>query len=222
MIHRSLVLFFLILEACSSSGSSSGDDTDGGTSSGQFPSDAGGPQQEEAPDGAPPGCVFRGLGPLQAKTAASTGDGAPWTTPEGAIVKDDGAVATVVMDGQDSAELVLGDYGFDVPANAKVIGFELQFNRQAEGDVLDAEIHVVANGTPSPTKKFFGPLWPKSAQGEHIYGDEADDWGFARALEGSAINAKSFGVSIKVKRSDGMTKATAKVDQARMSVLFCL
>ncbi len=219
MTPRPLVFFFLILEACSSSGSSPGDDTDGGPSSGQFP-DAG-KEEDPAPDGAPPGCKFEGKGPYQAKSAVSMGDGAVWETPEGAIVKDDGAVATVVMEDKDSAELVLSDYGFDVPASAKIIGFELQFNRQAEGEVLDSEIHVVANGTPSPTRKFFGPNWPKSAQGEHIYGDEADDWGFNQSLLGSAIDAKTFSVTIKVKRADGATKATAKVDQARMSVLYC-
>jgi hypothetical protein len=217
----------LVVAACSSDDGTTPPAPDAGSVDVPAPTDAGG---KEEPDvfRSTDGCLlyrtgFKNGTSAQALPRADVPSGVAWTNPAGAQAPGDQAFASVVLDeGQETAELRLGEFKLDVPDSAETWGIEVELKRQApEGGVLDAEIAVVIEGE-GPTPKILKAPWPRSIVGTHVYGQAIDTWKVN--LFPRHVNRQTFAAIVRAKKDpDGGVPGavTALVDSVRVQVWYC-
>lgn len=184
----------------------------------------------------PTGCSLIGTTAHVGKVAKSVvrddkPDGIPWTNPEGAL-DEDGQFASVVLDdGQESAELNISDFGFEIPASYETWGMVVQLKRQVttDGGVIQSSYVNVGIDGKSPGFKFDSAsfYWPTKIVGTHDYGAPIDTW--LVDLFPSDINAKTFSAKLWAKKAPVTAEGpnsvtgpvTATVEALRVIVWFC-
>lgn len=194
----------------SSSGSTSGSSSSS-TSSGSTAPDSGKCQIVTA--GPNVGTVLKSV---------SRGTGTvPWTDLDGAKDVDDTFAKTVLAAGEESEELQITGFGFDLPEGVVFQGVEVQLKRQApDGGIADGQIALVGVQNQVGRGKFIASPWPTSIVGTHHYGQATDTWGMD--LNPPDVERPEFGVALWVKRADGPVSATALVESIRVRVFYCL
>lgn len=215
-----LVAAVAAMSACSLSdlsGLSGGDEAeapaaDGGDASdGQpaAPGDAGGRDAE---------CAVRTHGPRRPQVVANVGAGVAWSSPDNARFPD-GASASVLLQKTSSRELVLYDFGFEVPAGAQVLGVELATRRSATDidEIVDKSVRLVRDKLATGESRASSAFWSTSMV-EFTYGGPRDTFG--QALTAEDVNAAGFGASLAIEHV-GTTAETASVDAVSITVHTC-
>lgn len=178
----------------------------------------------------PTGCALRGTGLQVAKQGksnpTSNGGAAPWTNVEGAF-SEDGQFASVTLEpGQESQQLFLWDYGFNLPLTpkkAEVWGIVVQLKRRSLNDasVSDIEINLVIDGVQPQGKRLAGE-WPRGIVGTHDYGDRVETWMVDTKPE--YFNDPNFATRLAIKRKadDAITgPQEAIVESIKVELWFC-
>jgi hypothetical protein len=212
------VLASAILYACSGSsdGSVATDDAgttlEGGSSGNPPPGDAG-------PDTA--NC--RAQGPYPGKVAKSVArpgvtGGVAWQNPNDGLAPDGKFASADLTSASETEELIVTDFGFDVPADVHITGIEVELKRQApSGGVIDGLVFLTLNGSKSPNSHYLDIAWPTSIIGTHKYGNELDDW--AMPVTPSDVANPTFGATIYAKKVDG--GGVADIDAVQIYVNYC-
>jgi hypothetical protein len=217
------VIALLALLSCSSEEGEGSAEPDGGA-----PSSTGGPDAATGEAGGrdpyDPGCEPVKDGPRAGTTASSApadGPGAPWTSPDDALTADDEAFASATLDDHDQTEeLRVSGFGFQLPPGSRVTGIEVQLKRRApEGGVVDEKIALDSNGRTG-RYKYISSGWPSTVVGTHHYGQAVDPWGIE--LTPADVAAPDFAVTLRAKREAGAVgPKVANVDSLQMSVFYC-
>jgi hypothetical protein len=217
-LHAAVSTFALACSGTSTEAPSSIADTDAAPAD-AAPIDAGAPESGLVDDPVA-GCPIKSTGYKTARVITSTprGSNAEWKTPAGAE-KEDGSYAEATLTTDESALLMLSDFGFEVPTNTRTFGIEVELVRYApQRGVVDGQINLHIEGKPS-RYKFIGGPWPLPV-GTHHYGQKVDTWGVD--LYPADVNAASFAVSIWVKKgSDGTGTPIAAIDALRVQIHYC-
>lgn len=194
----------------SSSGGSSSSSSSGGTSSG-------------GSSGLSGGCPAIAVGPKTATVVTSvprSGGGIAWTDLDNVKSVDDAFAKTTLAAGEESEELRLTGFGFELPPGVVFQGVEVELKRQApDGGIADGIIALVGVPNQVGRGKFIATPWPTSIAGTHHYGQATDTWGMD--LNPPDVTTPDFGVSLWVKRADGPESATALVESIQVRVFYC-
>jgi hypothetical protein len=217
----------LAYAACSSDDSSNAR-PDGGSS------DAGIGEEEQDPTAdagvkfSPTGCPLKTTGHRSAKKAENLAraGAANWTNPQGAL-SEDGAFAQVTLnDGQESAELRVSDFGFDLPATVETWGITVELKRRTVTDggfVQTGQVNVEIEGKTTNFKfdsaKFY---WPTKIIGRHEYGQAVDTWG--ADLFPADVNKPTFAAKLWARRVAGQGVSgpvTATIESLKVAIWYC-
>ncbi|MCA9590845.1 MAG: hypothetical protein KC657_36360 [Myxococcales bacterium] len=117
--------------------------------------------------------------------------------------------------GGTTAALIVGGYGFTLPATATIRGISVEIRRSAQGTVVDSSL-VLSGADQSESRA--SPLpWPTgnlTTYFDQTYGGPADLWG--RAWTAAEVTSASFGARLRVTASgDG------HVDAITITVHYC-
>lgn len=200
-------------DGAGSSSSSTSSSSSGGTGSS---SSSGGPQIsggcEAIPIGPKAGTVFTSV--------ARTGGTAKWTETENAKAEDGTFAKAVLAAGEETEELRVSGFGFELPEGVVFQGVEVQLKRQApDGGIVDGIISLVGVPNQAGRGKFIATSWPSSIVGTHHYGQATDTWGMD--LDPPDVQTADFGVSLWVKREGAAPSATALVESILVTVFYC-
>lgn len=200
----------------SSSSSSSGDTTSSSSSSSGGSSSGGS-------SGLSGGCPAIAVGPKTGTVVTSVPRGAgaiAWSDLDNAKTVDDAFAKTALAAGEESEELRITGFGFELPKGVVFQGVEVELKRQApEGGIVDGIIALVGVPNQVGRGKFIATPWPTSIVGTHHYGQATDTWGMD--LNPPDVATPDFGVSLWVKRGDGPESATALVESIQVRVFYC-
>lgn len=144
----------------------------------------------------------------RASGAFQQGVGAAWQA-----LNAEGALATCVLSGEDSATLVMGGFGFSLPAGATVLGVTVAVRRSMlYGDdcqLVDAHLSLwdvaaggaVGVGDPKPSSHWWPrrPLWA-------VYGGPFSRWGLPDGTGGltrDLVNATTFAAALRAREQAG-------------------
>lgn len=220
--------------ACGSETASPGPDDGGGSGDGTTL-----PTEDSATDhdplnGVDAGCPVKSDGPRSGATAASVpragATGIAWASPENARSVD-GQFARATLDlGQTSEHLRITDFGFTLPAAARIKGVEVEFKRQAadtgiiDGYTNDGRpdgIKLWLDGRPSDRPKSLAATWPRTIVGTHHYGQAVDTWG--DDLTPELVGRPGFGVEIYAlhKQDAGAGPIEATIESMRITIFYC-
>jgi hypothetical protein len=148
----------------------------------------------------PTGLTYPGTGTTFAQ---GTGIG-PWTNPQNITANAGRAISTAFPNLDDRTDQLRGtNFGFNLPANAVIIGIELEVSRSTNGaansNVVDYEIQLIKGGTVQPENKANLILaWPQGADVIETYGGPADLWN--NTWTAADINAANFGANLVARR----------------------
>jgi hypothetical protein len=140
------------------------------------------------------------LGPKSGKTIVSEqGAGYFWENPMNARRDDDESRTATppLTQGQFSQMLKVSNFGFKLPAEAKIEGIEVLIVRKAdvEGSIQDKRIVLLRNGQAVGTSLHTKDLWDGEWTAA-FYGEAKESWG--NTWKVSDINAPGFGIGIEV------------------------
>mgnify|MGYP001056534151 CR=1 FL=1 len=220
-------LSFGVVVACSDETGTVTPD-EGGTEGGIDP-ESGADAGYDGPDPSmlsPTGCLLRTTdfqaGAKAENVARTDIQGAvDWENVEGALAED-GDLATVTLDdGQESAELRVSQFGFNLPDSVETWGIEVQLKRRApDGGIEDARVDLDIEGKQVGWKYVKGP-WPTSIIGTHHYGQKVDTWRVD--LYPADVNKETFAAKLWVRKSPdaGPGPVVAQVDSLKVAVWYC-
>jgi hypothetical protein len=132
-----------------------------------------------------------------------------WTL-DGSVLSDvltaDGNY-TYIIDGTfDSGDctfmLYATNYGFSIPANATILGVQLEYQKYSPtDDSIDRVVRLVIDGAKQgEDKSITSVMWP-DVHSNTVYGGPADTWGLS--LTPSNINASGFGIAVAAEATAG-------------------
>jgi hypothetical protein len=162
------------------------------------------------------------VGPNNAGTGSNVnGPGTTsWSNP-GNITTAGSPYSTVSLSRRATSEYLQGtNYGFNIPANATIVGIQVTIRRQSGStssyNLNDADLYLLKGGTISGNDKATTTDWPSSF-GTATYGGSSDLWG--TTWTPAEINASNFGVALSVYDQSYSTR-TATVDYMQISVTY--
>ena len=197
---------------------------------------AGGPDTSDTPDsngnqgdagfstGADAGCPLKFQGPKN----GTLGESIPragttsiaWSNPNNARTVD-GQFASVTLDNDQASEhLRVTGYGFNLPSTVSIKGVVVELKRQGNNQIVDGNIELWLDGTPSSRPKFVASGWPV-AIGTHHYGQEIDTWG--DDLTPALVAKPGFGTEIyALRRVDaGTGPVEGAVESLLITIWYC-
>lgn len=157
-------------------------------------------------------------GPRSPGTASNVSLGAQaWTDPDNVMTSND-AWAACPLDGSQSDELRVTNFGFSIPAGATILGIELRVERSMTplgGEIRDLSVRLrKAAGAVGDNKASAG-LWPDGTDAIATYGGPTDLWG--TTWSPADINDSGFGAAIRAEEA-GVNPMTAQVDHITLTV----
>ena len=159
--------------------------------------------------------------PATASTNASIGTKA-WSSPEN-ITLDDQLYAEVsgMTKEEISNYLVATNFGFDIPADATILGIEVEFKRTAPGGMglHDHAVRIVKGGNIGTTDKSLPYNW-NPAEKYMPYGGADELWG--ESWTPAEVNAPNFGAAIAVIYDFFAGTDWAQVNHVRATVHYQL
>jgi hypothetical protein len=139
----------------------------------------------------------------------------------GADPLTDGAELVLVSDSYQDT-LLLDDFGFQIPADAELLGFTVTV-RHAGGsanDAVDASIQLLKDGVPSSADRASPVPWSAPDFVDVDYGGPRDRWG--AGFTPAAVNAEGFGVALSAKFGQSAGNGRAYVDIVYVTVSYRL
>lgn len=136
--------------------------------------------------------------------------------------------ATAVLTSSATSEYLQGtSYGFGIPANATIQGFQVAINRSSSSNgggnsINDVTLSLVKGGTIVTgvgSNKATTTDWPTSL-GVANYGSSSDLWG--TTWTAADVNATNFGIVLSAVNQSGFTSRTASVDYMQITVTYTL
>lgn len=159
-------------------------------------------------------------GPICGKSFVSEpGAGLLWS--EAANVRcddnEDGAYASPLAKGQFTQVLKVSDFGFALPADAKVEGIEVVVIRKGDvGDgIVDKSVMLMRGNAAVGSDMHSPDLWDDNWTAAY-YGDEIEDWDHIWSIKD--VNAPGFGVAISVMGAGVV--ARPQIDEVLVTVHF--
>jgi hypothetical protein len=180
------------------------------------------------------GCLFFILAGFHATNAAAAsqqymrvscaslgGAGANWTNPELAESSND-SYATALVDGTTTDPLQCLSYGFAIPANAIVVGIEVNIERRsssiANGGSRDASVRLVKAGAAAGTDLATATTYTTTDTVE-THGGPTNLWG--TTWTPAQINAANFGAQFSATKASAAGGGhTVSVDQIQIVVYY--
>ncbi len=144
-----------------------------------------------------------------------------WTNPSNAKVQDS-AYATVLLPGQViSNYLKATNYGFNIPADATVLGIKVDISRKASfaNRIKDTEVKIVKAGAIGGNNQAAVGSWP-TVEAVASYGGDSDLWG--QAWTAADINSPDFGAAISAENFSNFTATNriASVNSVQITVTY--
>jgi hypothetical protein len=157
----------------------------------------------------------------QVSCSSLGGAGANWTNPE-LVESSNNSYATVDLDGTVSDPLRCTSYGFAIPANATILGIEVNIERKSDrtsnGGSQDSSVRLVKAGAVVGNEGASGTIYT-TADVIETHGSPTDLWG--TTWTPADINAANFGVQFAAtKPSNGGAAHTVSVDQIQIVVYY--
>jgi hypothetical protein len=160
-------------------------------------------------------------GPLYAGTATSgSGASGAWTTPSNATGVDDASYASgnISTGGSQTNNLLLTNFGFNIPATAIIDGVVVEFKRYGT-NAQTMSIQLLKAGVLAGTGhgiNDYSDIWPPTTAAYVTYGSSNSLWG--TTWTPTDINNTNFGVAISALNTHG--GGTAFVDAVRITVYW--
>jgi hypothetical protein len=158
-------------------------------------------------------------GPFCGKQFVSEGEGYFWSEATNARCDDeeDRAFAAPLTKGQFTQTLKISNFGFQLPADARIEGIEVVIIRKGDvgGALHDRSIMLMRGGTAVGANLRSRDLWDDSWTAAY-YGDETMDWDEAWTVRD--INSSGFGVAVSA-MSAGVI-ARPQIDEVLVTVHF--
>ena len=155
-------------------------------------------------------------------TASSTTPGtSPWTDPLSVLGSDDNYASVEITGVSPSHFLVVKGFGFSLPADATIVGIEVQVERvggPGSVGIEDETVRLIRSnnhvGQNMAVTGLYG-LIPKTV----LYGGPAETWGVAWTV--SNVESSSFGVAFQVGCGAALCVSTlARVDHINVRVTY--
>lgn len=150
-----------------------------------------------------------------ASNVSTTSDYIEWLDLDKANVLDGVGIFTEVCSNAPSSDLILKDFGFDIPQDALIRGITLTVVKRATGEVMDQTVSLYFNNTPVGENKA-DTQWPETWS-TFLYGDDSDIWGTTWTPE--EINNPEFGAVISTTPAVGYCLG-AEIDYISISVTY--
>ena len=121
--------------------------------------------------------------------------------------------------GNFSDYLVVTGFGFSIPTNATITGFEVNIERSdINGKCKDNILSLIKGGALIGTNKALNPAWP-TTDAVQLYGSSADLWG--AAWSPTDVNSSALGLAFSWNRTGGgATNAFAQIDLITIKVYY--
>lgn len=121
--------------------------------------------------------------------------------------------------GNFSDYLVVTGFGFSIPTNATITGFEVNIERSdINGKCKDNILSLIKGGALIGTNKALNPAWP-TTDDVQLYGSSADLWG--AAWTPADVNSSAFGLAFSWNRTGGGSgSAFAQIDLITIKVYY--
>lgn len=162
-------------------------------------------------------------GPRSASVAESrptSGGSRSWSGEDNTGASDD-RDATFEFDNDEvSPRLVLTGFGFNLPAQAIVVGVVAVVERSSEGNggtVVDSEVRLVRGGSAVGLNRALAEAWP-TADTSASYGHLSDTWG--ETLSGADVSDPAFGIAIAASFAGSGHNTKAQVDLVQLTIHF--
>ena len=155
---------------------------------------------------------------------AAVGSSPAWSNPTYALTSNSQR-ATVSLSasgsGAQSGNLDVRNFGFALPAEAVIVGIEVEVDRQANGSNVDDEDVRIMRGTsssaPVGTDYASDTNWQASSDSTGVYGGGANLWGTTWTV--ADVNSQYFGVRLRADNDSGSSR-TASVNHVRVRVYY--
>ncbi|WP_170826828.1 T9SS type A sorting domain-containing protein [Flavobacterium caeni] len=161
------------------------------------------------------GAQFAGAG-------ATSGTGTAWGG-TGNLGSNNNQYASFTGQGITSQTLSATNFGFNIPANAVVLGVEATIARHRSGtalggDTRDNSVRLIKGGSAvGANKGFTSTNWP-SSEATQSYGANSDLWG--ESWTAADINASNFGLALVVDIAGALGNRTGNVDYIQLAVTY--
>lgn len=149
-----------------------------------------------------------------------------WSNPQNALISDGNSATTDISSSVPSGYLVVKNFKLGVPINHKIIGIEVNIERQASIPAVDAGIYLVVNDEIVSDDMSQVSTWPIGVDGTLTYGGlgntwrDADDPDYLGDWSLEDINSPEFGVAIRVQASIGSPSAQATVNSVTLKIYY--
>lgn len=158
-----------------------------------------------------------------AGSGSTSGSGTAWTGTGNISASDNSRATATRNDSGTSQEFQASGFGFNIPAQAVILGIEARIEKSrsglAIGNVQDNAVRLLKGGQVQAANKAISGNWPGSDQ-ISIYGSASDTWG--SGWTASDINNAGFGVSIIANFSVTFGGVTANIDAISIQVTYAL
>ncbi|MEW5851552.1 MAG: hypothetical protein AB2A00_22370 [Myxococcota bacterium] len=151
----------------------------------------------------------------------ATADGlltsARWQDLPAAAMADGNPASVDVSETGWSTYLVASGLGFNLPADAVILGISATVLRRGEGEVEDSSVRLVKAGVVTGRESATAGPWPvdNTVAG---YGGEGDLWNVA--WDPADVNRPDFGLALAVKRGASAAQGVAHVDAVTVTVHY--
>lgn len=149
--------------------------------------------------------------------SANIDGGNAWTNTAGAATSGDNSYATAsISSGQHTTYLYCANYGFSIPAGAKINGVTVEVVRKASsGGVQDRRVNLIKNYSIGAANRATTANYPL-ANGSAYYGGASDLWGWP--LFPSDVNSARFGVGLEAQMVATSGTPVVSVDSVKITV----
>lgn len=148
------------------------------------------------------------------------GSSTSWTNLANGAASDDSYIDipnNAISSSGDFTDLLLcGNFGFNIPAGATVVGILVEIERTDVNNTKDNIISIVKGGVVGSDDKSTNQAW--SGEAVISYGDNMDIW--SETWTADNINSSDFGVVISVKKQGGGANPIPRIDHVQVSVSY--
>jgi hypothetical protein len=164
-----------------------------------------------------------GSGKAPGSAVSEPGELKPWVNPGNTVGAPDSVYSTVTLTAggiefESSRELVLSNFGHNVPLTAAIRGIKVELPRLASGGSIKDSFLQLRKAGASVGESKNGTTWP-AVRTFSSFGGPEDMWG--TTWTPAQVNAGTFGLSLGVAYVSGLSPI-ASLDTAVVTVYFSL
>jgi hypothetical protein len=164
-------------------------------------------------------CVLKSTEARPASSTSEQRSGADWAPhAQAAVIDGNNANCDLKGAASQSDTIVIGTFGLNVPAAAKVVGIEFKVaHRSGAGVARDADIKLWLRGIPYADRGTSVP-WDTTLE-VVTYGGPTDSWG--ASLVGADVNDPTFALGVAAAVPNAGPADTAMLDGVTAKVFYC-